>query len=123
MNWSTEKIIEDLKKIAPEANICCGDPGGDYDTKNIYLKPNEDNDDDDDEDCICICGFNPEKTIEYGEEPQHDIPYVEIRNRNSDSSGGLSFDASEEIRKLYFIAIKYFSGEKVVIIPHYNCIF
>lgn len=122
MKWVTNEIMQDLKNILEQkkikATVAVDDfPGGDYDTPSIHLSLDED-------DAVLMCGYNPRISMKGDfKNPEHDMGYVEIRNSNSDSSGGLSYDASEDIRKLYFVAVDYFKTKKVSIIRHYNEIF
>lgn len=84
MQWNTQRIIEALKEKLPfEVDISIGEPGGDVDTNGVYVTPEEDGDY-----WISIYGF---LTGGYLDEERDDceIDLVEIRDYDSDSSGGI----------------------------------
>jgi hypothetical protein len=130
MKWITKVIIDDLNIIFKQkglpVEIEMQNPGGDYDTCAVVVKPLNQPDDDTNDDAVTACGFDTANTIESEEEaenPSHDIPYVEIRNNYSDSDGGLGQNANEPIQQAYLTVMNYFRKFPVQIIRHYNQIF
>lgn len=83
MHWNTQKIIETLKKELPvEVDISINGPGGDVDTNSIHVHPKGKSY------WISITGFT---TNGYLEDDRDNciIDMVEIRDRDSDSCGGI----------------------------------
>ena len=108
MKWNKNKIVSDLKKLIGNKGIIEEEqnPEGGYYCRDIYLS-NKDEDD-----AISIVGFNLDDISDI-DDPAEDIEYVEIRNLDSDSDGGLDKHASKKIRLLYFIALYYFSNKNI----------
>jgi hypothetical protein len=130
MIWNTDEIVGRLTELCKEKNIPVvvdkHQPGGDYDTWAVSVKPLNQPDDDTADDAVTACGFNTSITmdsIEQAENPKHLIPYVEVRNNYSDSDGGLGIDSNEPIQQVYLIVRNYFRQHPVEIIRHYNQIF
>jgi hypothetical protein len=128
MQWQTQKISEDIKKLFSDkginVDISIADPGGDYDTKKIIVRPLNENPSDD---SVFISGFQPRKQmidLQMAMNPPHDIGWVEICNRESDSDGGLSFDCAQIIRDCYNLVVNYFKAKgNVTVIRHWKQIF
>lgn len=124
MIWNTSKIIEELQiLVGPTMLVSKGTsgPDGDYDTTPLYIEPVIELNP---YDAVCISGMDPAQTMTTdSENPVHNIPYVEIRNIKSDSTGGLGHRAHTTIRSLYFIACDYFNKLDVEVIRHHDEVF
>jgi len=113
MKWNKNKIVSDLKKLIGNKGIIEEEqnPEGGYYCRDIYLSTK------DEDDAISIVGFNLDDISDI-DDPAEDIEYVEIRNLDSDSDGGLDKHASKKIRLLYFIALDYFSNKNIEVVDN-----
>jgi len=115
MNWKTQTIVDDLTKIINNENVIVettDSPQGERYCRDISILP-----DSEEEDGISIIGFDDEiDELSDVDNPVEEIKLVEVKNFNSDSLGGLSKDASKDIRELYFKVVDYFRSQKILML-------
>ncbi len=109
MNWNTNVIVEDLKRIINGANVKIEteqSPQGERYCRDILITINGD------DDGISIIGFDDEiDNLSDVDTPKEEIKLVEVRNYHSDDDGGLSKRASKDIRVIYFKVVDYFNEQ------------
>jgi len=113
-HWNSKKIADDLAKIKNVAQVIIEDPGGDYDTDNIFIDVKKG-------DGIIVSAYQYEHDDPPPSPSDVDVHYVSIED-GLDSRGGLN--SRKKNTALVFVQVRqYFIDQEACIINHYDEIF
>ena len=135
MKWNTQEVI-DLLSTIPDTRIDIVSPGGDCDTENLYIfstleQPTVtvyEGERYERQNAVTLCGLVEQLGI-YIDDPANpsvDIAYIELRTLDSDSSGGIDEDASDEIIRIFYAAkkkLKEAYGKSFSVVGHYKQVY
>ncbi len=111
MNWKTDEIVTDLVAILGKEIQLDKRPQGENYTRPIYVITEGDG--------ISISGFRTDNVdLSDVDTPNEPIPFVEVRNFNSDCMGGISPDASDETFDAYHKVVRHFRQKGISVVTN-----